>query len=233
MKRRLVAVSVVGLLSLGAAILAIPAGSAATAPNVTCQPGQTLSGVYNNVLVPGTDNGANYCSIQGATINGTLTVQPGGAVVIGSGSTVHAITSNSAGTGTGDPLGLFATYNFSVIMCNSTVTSTMTINGSQSAVLIGDSDAGCGGNTLNGASNTLNDNHGGVEVDSNTVNGNLSVNDTTGHVAAVLDADSPPETTDVSNNSDSTHSLTCAGNAPTVVSSGNTFASYPGGQCGP
>ena len=229
MKRRFLAVAMAGVLAAGGAVVVGTAGWAATAPNATCKPGGVVGlGVYNNVVVPAQDNGSNYCFISGATINGTLTVQSGGAVEIFT-STIHKITSNGAGIGTD-------TVHFSILMCQSTVNSTMTINGSQSGVFIGDTDfsgGGCNGNTLNGASNTLNDNHGGVEVDSNTVNGNLSVNDTTGNVDPGVDTDSPPETTDVSNNSDSTHRLTCSGNAPTVVSSGNTFASYPGGQCGP
>ena len=230
MKRRFLAVAMAGLLAAGGAVLVSTAGSAATAPNVTCKPGQQLiGGTYNNVVVPSTDNGSNFCYIQGATILGTLTVQSGGAVIVTGASTINNITANGAGTGY-DP------YPFSVIMCGSTVNGTMSINGSNSAVVLGSDDAqlGCTPNTFNGRTNTVNDNRGGVEISGNYVNGNLSVNDNSGHIDPALDPDAVPnQTTDVSNNSDSTHKLTCVGNAPVVVSTGNTFASYPGGQCGP
>ena len=239
MKRGFLAVSVAGLLAVGGGLLVSTTGSAATAPNVTCQPGQTLSSTspgYNNVTVPAADHGANFCNIQGATVHGEVTVLSGGAVVIGGTSTIGSLSSNSAGTGNGDVLGNGA-FNFSVVMCNSTDLGTLTINGSQSLVMLGDSDVvggnNCGGNTLKGLTNTVNDNRGGVEIDSNTVNGNLSVNSNFGLIPTTIDADTPQETTDVSNNADSTHKLTCAGNALPVESTGNTFASYPGGQCGP
>ena len=232
MRRSLVAASVAGLVALAGAVL-IP-GTARAAANLTCQVGfpSGAKGTYNNVIVPSTAKGSNFCFLDGATVLGNVSVQPGGAVFIANSTIAGTLTSTSAGTGTG---GGGAT--FSVVMCGTTLGGNMSISGSSSPVEIFTDDynsciGGSAGNTLNGANNIVVDNRGGVEVESNQVNGNLSVSDNRGLIHAPNpDSDEVAnQTTAVNNNSDSTHRLSCWNNAGVVVSSVNTFQSVVG-QC--
>src|SRR5438477_6816911 len=168
MKKGFLAVSLAGLVAVSGA--ALVTGTAFAAPNVTCGPGQTLSGTYNNVTVPSTDNFSNFCTISSrATVEGQVIVQSGGAVYIA--GTIGSLSSNSAGVGFGDPLGIGAPFNFSVLVCDAIVKGPLSVNGSSSAVLIGDDDARCDIDSL-GRSNTVSNNRGGVEIVGNIVNGN-------------------------------------------------------------
>ena len=235
MRRSLVAAAVAGVVALAGAVL-VP-GTAHAAANLTCQGAfaNPASGTYNNVLVPSTANGTNFCYLNGATVLGSVSVQSGGAVLIANTTIAHNLVSVSAGTATGG-----AGLTFSVVMCGTTVDRNVRVTGSASLVEIGTDDfttcvtaAHPIGNTLNGTTNNITRNRGGVEVESNQVNGNLNVNGNRGVLPTNRDPDAVPnESTAVNNNSDSTHRLKCVGNAGIVDSSHNTFASIVG-QCRP
>lgn len=231
MRRGLVAAAFAAGVALAGTVLA--PGTAGAVDNFTCQGGFSnppASGTYTNVIVPSTANGTNFCYLNGATVQRNVTVQPGGAVLIANTTIGRSVTSTSAGTGAG---GQF----FSVAMCGSTVGRNVSVSGSSSLVEIGTDDYGnnCVGtirqNTLNGNTDITN-NQGGVEVEGNQVNGNLSVNRNSGALSNYSrDFDAGPNvTTAVNNNSDSTHHLSCSGNAGVVDSTNNTFKTVTG-QC--
>ena len=233
MRRSLVAAAVAGVVALAGAVL-VP--STAHAVGLTCEGGfgNQATGTYNNVLVPSDANGSNFCVLNGATVLGGVVVKPGGAVLIGNTTITNGLTSVSAGTGTGGN-GL----TFSLAMCGTTVDGKVSITRSASLVEVGTDDyTPCFDpqhtipNTLNDTTN-VSDNNGGVEVESNQVNADLTVNNNRGAIPTNRDFDaSPGQTAAVNNNHDSTHRLTCLGNASIGVSSGNTFKSIVG-QCGP
>jgi hypothetical protein len=235
MRRSLVAATIAGVIALTGAVL-VP-GTAQAAADLTCQGGffNPASGTYNNVFVPSAANGSNFCFLNGATVLGNVTVETGAALLVANTTIARNFVSVGAGTATGG-----SGLTFSVVMCGTTVGRTVLITGSSSLVEIGTDDfATCVTtqhpiqNTLNGLTNAITRNRGGVEVESNQVNGNLDVDYNSGSIPSARDADAVAnQTTSVNNNSDSTHRLTCVGNAPVVVSSGNTFASIVG-QCGP
>jgi hypothetical protein len=233
MRRSLVAAAVAGVVALAGAVLIQGTAHAGATP---CQGGfHQPGGTYGNVVVPSSANGSNFCFLNGATVQGQVKVQAGGAVLIANTTIASNLSSASAGTATGG-----SGLTFSVVLCGTTVGGQVSITSSQSLVEIGTDDfATCVTtahpiqNTLNGVSNDISNNRGGVEVESNQVNGNLSVNKNHGFIPGVRDPDAASnETTSVNNNSGSTHRLTCMENAPVVNSSGNTFQSIVG-QCGP
>ena len=234
MRRALVAAAAIGVVALAGTML-LP-GTAHGDADFTCQGGfsNPASGTYKNVIVPSTANSTNFCFMNGATVTKNVTVQPGGAVLIANSTIGRDFTSPSAGTAAG---GLY----FSVAMSGSTVGHNLSVSGSSSLVEIGTDDYGnnCVGtiapNTLNG-SNNISNNQGGVEVEGNHVNGDLTVNNNSGLLPGGpngrdFDA-SPGATTAVNNNSDSRHQLSCSGNAGVVDSSNNTFKTVLG-QCNP
>jgi len=231
MRRALLAAAVAGVVAVAGTVL-VP-GTAHAADNLICQGGFATphSGTFNNVLVPTSANGENFCYLNGATVLGNLTVRPGGAVLVALSTIDKNVQSVSAGTAFGG-----GGLTFSVVMCGTTVEANLRVTGSKALVEIGTDDFGnnCVGtvrpNTLNGLTN-ITRNRGGVEVENNTVNGDLNVNNNKGVIPSNRDPDAGPDTSAaVNGNSDSTHRLKCVGNAGTVDSSGNTFATIVG-QC--
>jgi len=235
MRRSQVAAAVAGVVALAGAVL-VP-GTAHADANLTCQGGfaNQGTGTYNKVLVPSTANGENFCVLNGATVLRDVSVQAGGAFLIANTSIARNLDSAGAGTATGG-----SGLTFSAVLCGTTVGGAVSITKSSSLVEVGTDDfATCVnaqhpiGNTLNGVSNTIAYNRGGVEVESNHVNGNLTVNNNSGVIPTNRDFDAAPnESTAVNHNSDSTHQLKCVGNAGVVDSHFNTFQTIIG-QCNP
>jgi hypothetical protein len=229
------AAAVAGVVALVGVVL-VP-GTAHAADNLTCQGGfaTPATGTYNNVLVPSNANGENFCDLNGATVLGNVTVKARGALLITNTSVALNVTSSSAGTGFGG-----GGLTFSVAMCGTTVGGHLNVIRSSSLVEIGTDDFGdnCVGqirhNTLNGVTNSISRNRGGVEVEDNQVNGNLTVSYNRGSIPRNRDGDAAlsGQSIAVNHNSDSTHTLKCVGNAGIVDSSANSFASVVG-QCNP
>ncbi len=217
------------LIAGGAAVMAAPA-QAAFNP-YACNTGS----VYNNaffgttpgrVIVP---SGAT-CNLQGATVGGSVLVQPGGSLIIGGGSTIKGgVSSSSAGTGNGDPFGTGA-ENFSVIICNSTISGALSVSNSASQVLIGGTSStggGCGGNNIAG-SVTVSSNQGIVSVSDN--GGSCAAPGGTCGIGGNLSATSNVGPTKIFNNVIAA-GLACSNNTPPITGSGNTTGGSKSGQC--
>jgi hypothetical protein len=149
--------------------------------------------------------------LQGATVNGAVTVAPGGALAADHSLLNGNVTSNGA---------------TAVRVCTSTVNGTMSLTKTKGFVLIGDGadsdDVGvtpCGGNSINGGVSVVNSS-GPVELEGNTVTGAISLTGTTGPAAEL-------ERNHV------TGALTCTGNVPSPTNDGQpNVAGTRGGQCG-
>jgi hypothetical protein len=211
MKRTVLVVVVAGLVAATGGVLD---SSDAFGKGVTCSgtPG-TLSGttINANVAVPS----GSWCDIQTQTVNGNVSVAPGGGLVIGAGSTINGnVNSNGAGTFPGDKCGGGLITNFSVVLgSGNTFNGHVTIIGSNAGVIVG--GGGCGSESIS-RNLAVNSNKSVVNVDGNSVSGNAQVNNNT------------PGPTKVTNNT-VTRNLACSGNAA-FTASGNT-ANTKTGQC--
>jgi hypothetical protein len=154
MRRALQGMVAVALLALGGVV--VP-GALADTPITVCT--GTIYGPtpIGSVTVPS----GNTCDLQGITVKGNVNVDPGGRLVIGGTSTVKgSISSQRAGSDTTtDPMG--NGQSFSVVICNTHVTGTVTITQATDRVVVGGGP--CGGNALDDAV-TLNGNQAGVEL---------------------------------------------------------------------
>ena len=246
MRRSLMAAAVAGVVALAGAVL-VP-GTAHAASNVTCEGGflNPTSGSFTNVLVPSNANGENFCFLKDSSVSGNVTVKAGGAILMANSSVAKNVTSSSAGTAFG---GNGVTFSFA--MCGSTIGfdgGHLVVTRARSLVEIGTDDPTPGSNPpptcvtsahpitnfLEGSTNSITHNRGGVEVESNDVLGNLTVSYNRG---SLLDSNRDPDAVPnqsiaVNNNTDSTHTLKCLGNAGVVDSHNNTFQSVVG-QCNP
>ena len=153
--------------------------------------------------------------VSGTTVNGNVTVQPGGALSF-SGSTLNgSLTANGASA---------------VRICGDTLHSTLTISNSTGFVLVGDAGddgaAGCAGSLVTGGI-TLTNNHGGAEIGGNTMSGNFTLTGTTGSGATGEDAAPEIEANKIQG------TLTCSGNSPAPTNDGkpNTISGARSGQC--
>jgi methionine-rich copper-binding protein CopC len=110
--------------------------------------------------------GEAFCAGAGAEINGPITVQAGGALVL-DGATVSG--------------GIRASGATVVRVCGSTVSGPLAVSGSTGLVLVGgDAATGpCAGNTITGPA-SLTKNSGGIEFNGNQVGGPLTISGTTG-----------------------------------------------------
>src|SRR5437899_7580788 len=80
----------------------------------TCTGSPSTSPINDQVIVP---SGAT-CNLQGITVNGNVSVQPGGRLIIGGGSTINGnVSSQRAGTDPNSPF----TGPFSILVCNSRI----------------------------------------------------------------------------------------------------------------
>jgi hypothetical protein len=212
-----------------------PIGYVPTAPG-TFQWVATYSGDANNTGFASTV-GAEPVAAQGTTCTQVLTGQQVGNLRVGSGTVclVNARVTGSVIVGSGGQLvvsqssvggSLSAPRAVAITMCASTVHGRVAISGTTKFVLLGDpGDDGCPGNQF-GASVTLSANHGAVEVDQNTITGNLIVKKTTG-------TGPYPEDQAAEIGGNTIHSgLSCSGNAP--ISNDGAANSVTGartGQC--
>jgi hypothetical protein len=117
----------------------------------------------------------------------------------------------------------------SITVCNTTVNGSMTISGATGFVLLGDpSDDNCPGNTVRG-NVTLQNNTGGLELESNHISGNAAVFGNSG-LGRVPGEDDRPE---IEVNTIGGY-LACSGNSPGVKNDGppnNTVTGARSGQC--
>jgi hypothetical protein len=159
-----------------------------------------VTGTVASVTVPA---GSVTC-VNGATVNGAITVQPGGSLVL-----------NGARVGGG----VISQGSTGVRICGSVVRS-ISIAGTVGPVVIGDGTAGCARNDIIGPV-SLDANHS-VEFDTNRVSGSISVTNTSGAPQAPVIAANQI-----------TVNLACDGNVPAPTNEGrpNTVLGARTGQC--
>ena len=186
----------------------LPSASPALTQEIRCT--VTITGRVNGGLAITT---GSFC-LQGATINGGITVATGAALSMRD-STVNG--------------GINAIAATALTSCNSAINGATTIQTSSGFVLLGDAgDDGyaCGGNTFQG-NLTLLHNRGQVEVGANDIRGGLTLSATSG-------AGPTPEnsTTEIEANNIRGY-LACSANtpAPTSDSQPNTITGHQSGQC--
>jgi hypothetical protein len=167
----------------------------------------TVTGPSGSVTVPA---GSVTC-VTGAQVTGSITVQPGGALVL----------TNSMVTG-----GVQSTGAAGVRICGSQIRRPATggpavaVTGSFGPVVVGDGSPGCARNDIAGAATF--DANQSVRVDTNRVNGDLSVTFTAGGASGAVIAANQV-----------TGGLACAGNTPPPADAGrpNTVLGARSGQC--
>jgi hypothetical protein len=142
--------------------------SAGVKIDVVFNPAACITGKVTGGLVIAA--GQAYCVGSGATINGGVTVQPGGALYM-TGGTIKG--------------GLTAAGATAITVCGTSVSGGMSITGSTGPLDIGR----CGKNTISGSVSITN-NTGGLTYTNNTVSGSLTITGNTGVVQIV-----PPNTT--------------------------------------
>jgi hypothetical protein len=149
--------------------------------------------------------------LQGATVNGTVTVAAGGSLAAD-----HSVLNG----------GLVSNGASAVRMCTSTVNGGVSLTKTTGFVLIGDgadSDDGgaasCGGNTINGAVSIVNSS-GPVELGGNIVSLGITVTGSTGSAAEL-------------EQNHLTGTLACTGNVPPPTDDGHhNIGGTRTGQCG-
>ena len=149
--------------------------------------------------------------LQGATVNGTVTVAAGGSLAAD-----HSVLNG----------GLISNRATAVRMCNSTVNGAVSLTKTTGFVLIGDGadsdDVGvapCGGNTIKGSLSIVNSS-GPVELGGNTVTQGISLTGSTGPAAEL-------------EGNHLTGTLACTGNVPPPTDDGQpNIAPTRTGQCG-
>ncbi|MEU2711460.1 Ig-like domain-containing protein [Streptomyces sp. NPDC007205] len=152
----------------------------------------------------------SLCIAPGATQNGPVQVQPGGALAV-SGAQIN---------------GPVASYGaLAVTICHSTLDGQVTLGGTSGFVLLGDGEGtNCAGSAFK-APLTLDGNTGGLEVSSNTMSAPVRIIDNSG--SGLLSEDLVPEF----EGNQVGAPLRCAGNSPTLQQSGNTVNGQRSGQC--
>jgi hypothetical protein len=162
--------------------------------------------------VPGGLSVSGKTFIDGATIGGTVSVNPGADVFIRNAKIAGAVQSNSA-------------HFFGMV--GSTVQGTTGVTKTTGFALVGQDENGCTGNHL--GTTSLTSNKGGLEVSSNTT-GTLSVNSNSTSGGSDLDGD--PAAIEIEGNT-VTGTLSCSGNvpAPTNDAVPNSVSGARGGQC--
>ena len=151
---------------------------------------QTISGLVNGKLV--VKAGQSVLLSSTATVNGTVTIEAGGALDVEGARINGGLTANEATR---------------LRVCGARINGSGVASNGTGKVVIGEGTAGCPGNTINGPV-TVTGNSAGVQIVGNTVNGPLTV---TGNAGG----------TTVSNNTIN-GGLTVTGNTGTVVDTPNT-----------
>jgi hypothetical protein len=205
---------------MGAGLLVQQGASAATYTCDTVFSGTTSGGV----VVP---SGAT-CNLQGATVNGTVSVAPGGRLISGSDTVITGgVIASHAGTDNADPFASGA-EDFSVIICNTTISGPVSISYSDSQVLVGgtsSSGGGCGGNNIAG-SVTLSYNKAIVTLDNNS---SSDCNIGTCRIGGTVSVSYNVGPVDVRNNLIG-GGLSCSNNG-TITGANNTTKGPKTGQC--
>jgi hypothetical protein len=181
-------VLLVGDNAAGAAALYTPASS------FVCT--TTVTGTVANVVVPA---GSVTC-VNGALVAGSITVQPGGALVVNPGTRVVGGITSSGSTG-------IRICGAQIRNPASTAGTAISIAGTVGPVVIGDGTAGCARNDIVGTVNL--DGNNSVEFDTNRVSGSVAVANTSG---------SPQPAVIAANQI--TGNLTCTNNVPTPTDEG-------------
>ncbi|MDP9418634.1 MAG: Ig-like domain-containing protein [Actinomycetota bacterium] len=120
----------------------------------------TITGDFAGGVVVKTGETVTVC---GATVSGSITVKPGGALNV-----ENSRTGSIAAAGAGP-----------VRICGSSIGGIVKVSDSRSWVLVGDPPDGCAPNTVRG-SLIMEGNHHGVQVIGNTVTGGVIATDNTG-----------------------------------------------------
>jgi hypothetical protein len=183
-------------------------GSASGPLSQTVSCDHTITGSTRSLTVSPT---GSTC-ISGGTIKGNLTV-PAGANLSLVGATIGGVL-NIRGAG-------------SVIVCGTT-TGNVSVSGATGFVLLGDpDDDACAANTFRGRV-SLSDNHGGVELAGNQINGAMSVSGTTGAGPFSDDAGAEIESNTIGG------ALACSGNSPVASNDArpNSVKGARRGECG-
>jgi hypothetical protein len=194
-------VLLVGDNAAGAAALYTPASS------FVCT--TTVTGTVASVTVP---DGSVTC-VNGASVMGSITVQPGGSLVVNPGTRVVGGISSQGSTG--------------IRICGALIRSAsggagtaISVVGTVGPVVIGDGTAACPRNDVVGQVSL--DGNNSVELDTNRVSGSVSVVNTSGSPQAPVVAANQI-----------TVNLDCAGNVPAPTNEGrpNTVLGARTGQC--
>ena len=150
------------------------------------------------------------------TVNGAVTVQSGGSLLLQGASVNGGVTSTGANA---------------LMVCNTSINGGVAASGSTSFVLIGDggddASPGCGANTVSGGI-TLTSNSGGFEVSGDHISGSVSLTGNTGPGPTAEDASPEVEGNTI------TGGLSCTtSNVPGVTDGGkiNTVTGTKSGQC--
>jgi len=158
----------------------------------------TVTGTVVNVTVPA---GSVTC-VNGALVTGSVTVEPGGSLVVNPGTRVVGGITGSGSTG--------------IRICGSQIRSpsssagtAISITGTVGPVVIGDGTAGCARNDIVGTVSL--DGNNSLEFDTNRVSGSVAVANTSG---------SPQPAVIAANQI--TGNLTCTNNVPTPTDEGRT-----------
>jgi hypothetical protein len=175
------------------------------------------------------------CEILGSwTVNGSITVQPGGRLLLSNDGALIKGSVNSDRAGSSAPNNPYG-YSFSILICNTHITGSVNVTRATDNVVIGDSEDhnACYSNRVDSSVN-LSNNTGGVElnndpastgctVDPCRIAGSVNVNYNTGFAH---DDERAAEVDDNTING----SLNCKGNAG-IAAFGNTVAGVTTGQC--
>ncbi len=150
-----------------AAAAAVPMAVASAEDPAPAPPSCTIT--YGAVLKPSLSvvNGQVVC-LAGTTVNGNVSVSPGGALKLDNGYVSGSIVSTQAAY---------------LWVCGTTVRGSVTAQSPTGFVRIGDlsndDGLGCGGNNIRGSVSVLGG-MGGFEVGANQIGANLTVNDNVG-----------------------------------------------------
>jgi hypothetical protein len=209
------------LLAGGNIIYAVYTGSTAFIGSASTRITQTVS--FTSSCITSTINGAliiqsgqSICLSSPAKINGSVELQPGGALY------TNGVTING---------GLNANDAAALEVCGSTVNGALSSSGMTGPIVLGDGGGdglpACPGNTIHGGI-SLTGNRAGFEIAHNTVTGSVSLSANTGALPFAENA-----TSEITANT-ITGSLSCStSNNPAVTDGGqkNSVAGSKSGQC--
>lgn len=154
--------------------------------------------------------------LENATVNGHVTVEPGGALFVNNSRINGGITAHGAA---------------GIRICGSRIDGRVSISASTGRVVLGDAGddgaPGCPGNDFRGGV-VLSGNKAGAEIGGNSIRGGLVLQNTSGTGASIEDGAPEVEGNHVHG------TLACSGNSPAPTNGGipNTVTGHRSGQCG-